>query len=73
LNGGGEVLKIRTTAGNIEIRKIDDASLRELQQREDSTWKAWLQQRADKERQRREKEKARRERQEDRDDDDHDE
>jgi hypothetical protein len=34
LNGGGEVLKIRTVAGNIEIRKIDPASLRELQQRE---------------------------------------
>jgi len=39
LNGGGDVLRIRTTAGNIEIRKIDEASLRDLQQRIDTKWK----------------------------------
>ena len=50
LNGGGEILKIRTVAGNIEIRKIDEASLRELQQREESNWKAWQQRRAEKDR-----------------------
>jgi hypothetical protein len=40
LNGGGDVLRIRTVAGNIEIRKIDEASLRDLQQRMDGKWKA---------------------------------
>ena len=49
LNGGGEVLKIRTIAGNIEIRKINDASLRELQQREESNWKDWQNRRQNKE------------------------
>lgn len=38
LNGGGAVLKIRTVAGNIEIRRIDNASLRELKQLEESNW-----------------------------------
>lgn len=38
LNGGGDVLKIRTVAGNIEIRKIDDTSLRELRQLEENNW-----------------------------------
>ncbi|MGO8788857.1 MAG: DUF4097 family beta strand repeat-containing protein [Terriglobia bacterium] len=73
LNGGGEVLKIRTVAGNIDIRKIDDASLRDLQQREDSNWKAWQQQRADKDRRRQQAEKERRQRQQETDEDDHDE
>ncbi len=40
LNGGGDVLRIRTIAGNIEIRKIDEASLRDMQQRLDGKWKA---------------------------------
>ena len=60
-------------AGNIEIRKIDDASLRELQQREDSNWKAWQDRRAEKERRRQEQEKERRQRQQERDEGDHDE
>ena len=72
LNGGGEVLKIRTVAGNIEIRKIDEASLRELQQREESNWKAWQERRAEKDRRRQEQEKERRQRQQERDEDDHD-
>ena len=72
LNGGGELLKIRTVAGNIEIRKIDEASLRELQQREDSNWKAWQEQRAQRER-RQEQENERRQRQQERDEDEHDE
>jgi DUF4097 and DUF4098 domain-containing protein YvlB len=38
LNGGGEILKIKTVAGNIEIHKIDDATTRELQQHEESEW-----------------------------------
>ena len=48
LNGGGDVLKMRTVAGNIEIRKIDEASLRELQQREESNWNAWQERHAEK-------------------------
>ncbi len=73
LNGGGEVLKIRTVAGNIEIRKIDEASLQDLQQREESTWKAGQDRRAEKERRKQEVEKERRHRQQERDEDDHDE
>jgi hypothetical protein len=73
LNGGGEVLKIRTVAGSIEIRKIDEASLRELQQREESNWKAWEERRAEKDRRSQEHEKERRQRQQERDEDNHDE
>jgi DUF4097 and DUF4098 domain-containing protein YvlB len=72
LNGGGEVLRIRTVAGNIEIRKIDEVSRRELQQREDSKWKAWQERRAEKDQRRQEVEKERRQRQQERDEDDHD-
>jgi len=71
LNGGGEVLKLRTVAGNIEIRKIDEASRRDLQQREDSDWKAWQDRRAEKDQLRQEVEKERRQRQQERDEDDH--
>src|SRR5271157_2547738 len=73
LNGGGEILNIRTVAGNIEIRKIDDASLRELQQREDSNWKAWQEQRAERDRRNQEREKERQQRQQKSDEDNHDE
>jgi hypothetical protein len=72
LNGGGEVLRIRTVAGNIEIRKIDENSLRELQQREESNWKGWQEQRAQKNH-RQELEKERRQRQQERDEDHDDE
>lgn len=72
LNGGGEILKIRTVAGNIEIRKIDDASLRELQQLEESNWKAWQDGRADKDRRRQEQDKERQQRQEEGDEGQHD-
>jgi len=72
LNGGGEILKIRTVSGNIEIRKIDEASLRELQQREDSKWKDWQDRRAEKDQRRQETEKERWQRQEERDVDDYD-
>jgi len=41
LNGGGEVLRIRTIAGNIEIRKLDPRTQEELKQRQDSFWKRW--------------------------------
>ena len=72
LNGGGEILRIRTVAGNIEIRKIDDASLRELQQREESNWKAWEERRAEKDHHRQEQDTERRQRQQERDGDNHD-
>ncbi len=68
LNGGGEVLRIRTVAGDIEIRKIDDASLRELKQREDDHWRAWQEQHMEQvQRQQEKKEKEKR----DEDADDH--
>src|SRR5208283_3471708 len=76
LNGGGEVLRIRTVAGNIEIRKIDDASRQELQQREEGNWKAWQQQRSEKDRRNQAREKDRQDRQQrqqEKDDDNHDE
>lgn len=60
LDGGGEVLRIRTVTGNIEIRKIDDASLRQLKQLEGSDWQAWQDQRT---RRRQEMEKQRQQRQ----------
>jgi len=72
LNGGGDVLRIRTVAGNIEIRKIDDASLRELQQREDTNWKAWQERRTEKSRRAQDEEKERRQRQQEGEEDDHD-
>lgn len=39
LNGGGEVLRIRTTAGNIEIRRLDMAQMQQLQEKQESIWK----------------------------------
>jgi hypothetical protein len=68
LNGGGEVLKIRTVAGNIEIRKLNEQSLEDLQRREASTWKAWEERRTEKERRRRERDQERQQRQRDRND-----
>lgn len=41
LNGGGEVLRIRTIAGNIEIRKLDPRIQEQLKERLDSSWKRW--------------------------------
>jgi hypothetical protein len=67
IDGGGGVLKIRTTAGNIDIRKLNDASLRELQQREESNWKSWQDRREEKERRRQDRDKERQQRQQERD------
>ena len=39
LNGGGEVLRIRTVSGNIEIRKLDARIQQQLKERQDSLWK----------------------------------
>jgi hypothetical protein len=41
LNGGGEVLRIRTVAGNIEIRKLDSRGLEDLKSKVRSTIKSW--------------------------------
>ncbi len=41
LNGGGEVLRIRTVSGNIEIRKLDARTQERLKERQDSFWKRW--------------------------------
>ena len=73
LNGGGEVLKIRTVAGNIEIRKLNEQSLVDLQRREASTWKAWEERRTEKDRRRRERDQERQQHQRDRNEDDDDE
>jgi hypothetical protein len=73
LNGGGEVLKIRTVAGDIEIRKLDAQALRELLQKEQLIHQTWEEGRAEKDRLRQERAQARQQRQRERDgnDDDH--
>lgn len=63
LNGGGEVLRIRTVAGDIEIRKLDARSVEELKSREEKVWKRWQERQVEKEERRRERERERRERQ----------
>jgi hypothetical protein len=63
LNGGGEVLRIRTVAGNIEIRKLNSPSSGDLKSREDTSWSRSQERQAEKEQQRRQKEQERRERQ----------
>jgi DUF4097 and DUF4098 domain-containing protein YvlB len=63
LNGGGEVLRIRTVAGNIEIRKLDSRSLEDLKSRAETTWSRWQERQTEQEQRRREREQERRERQ----------
>jgi hypothetical protein len=41
LNGGGEVLRVRTVAGNIEIRRLDPQTLERLRAQQESVWKRW--------------------------------
>jgi hypothetical protein len=65
LNGGGEVLRIRTVAGNIEIRKLDSRSLEDLKSREETNWSRGQERQAEKEQRRQEREQERRERQRD--------
>ena len=62
LNGGGEVLRIRTVAGNIEIRKLDSRSLEDLKSREDTSWSRWQERQTEKEQKQREREQERQER-----------
>jgi hypothetical protein len=63
LNGGGEVLRIRTVAGNIEIRKLDSRSLEDLKSREETNWSPWQERQGEKEQRQREREQERQERQ----------
>jgi hypothetical protein len=63
LNGGGEVLRIRTVAGNIEIRKLDARSLEDLKSHEDTNWSRVQEKQAEKAQREREREQQRRERQ----------
>ena len=71
LNGGGDVLTIRTVEGNIVIRKIDQASLQDLQQREENAEKAWEAQRAAKDRRNADRERAHQQRRTDGDGSNH--
>jgi DUF4097 and DUF4098 domain-containing protein YvlB len=41
LNGGGQVLRLRTVAGNIEIHKLDPRTLEQFRTRQESFWKRW--------------------------------
>lgn len=41
LQGGGELLRIHTTMGNIEIRKLNSQALEQLKLRQKSFWKRW--------------------------------
>jgi hypothetical protein len=65
LNGGGEVLRIRTVAGNIEIRKLDSRSLEDLKSREE-TWSRWEERQAERNQREREREQERRQRERER-------
>jgi DUF4097 and DUF4098 domain-containing protein YvlB len=69
LNGGGEVLRIRTVAGNIEIRKLDSRSLEDLKSREETSWNRRQEQQAEKNQRQREREQERRERQREKEED----
>jgi hypothetical protein len=73
LNGGGEVLRIRTVAGNIEIRKLDARSLEDLKSHEETSWSRWQERQSEKEQRRcerdQERQRRQREKEEDRDQD----
>jgi hypothetical protein len=40
LNGGGQLLRINTMTGNIEIRKLDPHTLEQLKAAQEAFWKA---------------------------------
>ena len=63
LNGGGEVLRIRTVAGNIEIRKLNAHSLEDLKSHVETNWSGWVEKQAEKAQRQHEREQERRERQ----------
>jgi hypothetical protein len=66
LNGGGEVLRIRTVSGNIVIHKLDAKALEELKSREDATWRRWQEHQTEREKHEQEKEKERERREQER-------
>jgi DUF4097 and DUF4098 domain-containing protein YvlB len=68
LNGGGEVLRIRTVAGNIEIRKTDARSLQEIKSHEDTAWNRLQERQAEKAQREREHEQERRQKQKEKED-----
>jgi len=41
LNGGGQRLRIRTVAGDIEIRKLTPHTLQRIEQQQENYWKRW--------------------------------
>jgi DUF4097 and DUF4098 domain-containing protein YvlB len=45
LNGGGQLLRIDTVTGNIEIRKLDPKTLQQLKEAQKAFWKAWQERR----------------------------
>ena len=69
LNGGGELLRIRTVTGNIEIRKLDAKTLADLKAREADSWQHWQQRWQEKEKRRQEREQERRQRHKERTED----
>ncbi len=64
VNGGGEVLRLRTSNGNIEIRKLDARALEQIKARQGQDWQRWEARHGEKERRQREKEGKRRTRHE---------
>ncbi len=60
LNGGGEVLRIRTVNGNIEIRTLDAQALEQLKKRQELDWARWKARQAEKESRQRSREEKRR-------------
>jgi hypothetical protein len=58
VNGGGQLLRIHTVGGNIEIRKLTPALLESLQQKQQWLWQQWQ----EKEKMRLEKERLREQR-----------
>jgi DUF4097 and DUF4098 domain-containing protein YvlB len=69
LNGGGETLRIRTTSGNIEIRKLDARTLEELKSRAESDWQRWEQRRSAREHRRLKRQQEREKKERDPDED----
>lgn len=43
INGGGKPLVIRTTTGNIEIRRLDSEKLQGIKERQEALWHNWQQ------------------------------
>lgn len=57
LNGGGEVLRIRTVNGDIEIRKLDSQALDRMRERQNAEWQRSQERKVEKEHRREHKHK----------------